>query len=134
HSRLHLCCWWPRRPGRQLRHHLRRIEDGEVIHQLTTSNFQILLPFGSWELGVGTSSLLPIPLGFTFSYRGLTVSDSWKVHKFGGSSVADAACMARVASILEADPAPSLAVVLYAARGVTDAPVHLICAGERHGD
>ena len=59
---------------------------------------------------------------------GLTVSDSWKVHKFGGSSVADAACMARVASILEADPAPSLAVVLSAARGVTDALLDLIAS------
>ena len=47
--------------------------------------------------------------------------DGWLVHKFGGSSVADAACMTRVAAILEADPAPCLAVVLSAARGVTDA-------------
>ena len=35
----------------------------------------------------------------------------FRVHKFGGSSVADAACMTRVAPILEADPAPCLAVV-----------------------
>jgi len=62
------------------------------------------------------------------------VSDSWKVHKFGGSSVADAACMARVAAILEADPAPSLAVVLSAARGVTDALLNLIAAAERQED
>ena len=62
------------------------------------------------------------------------MSDSWKVHKFGGSSVADAACMARVAAILEADPAPSLAVVLSAARGVTDALLNLIAAAERQED
>jgi aspartokinase/homoserine dehydrogenase 1 len=30
--------------------------------------------------------------------------DAWRVHKFGGSSVADAACMERVARILETDP------------------------------
>ena len=62
------------------------------------------------------------------------MSDSWKVHKFGGSSVADAACMARVAAILEGDPAPSLAVVLSAARGVTDALLNLIAAAERQED
>ncbi len=31
--------------------------------------------------------------------------EAWKVHKFGGSSVADAACMERVARIVETDPA-----------------------------
>jgi hypothetical protein len=41
----------------------------------------------------------------------LTVQQ-WRVHKFGGSSVADAACMERVATILEADPNPRLGVVL----------------------
>jgi aspartokinase/homoserine dehydrogenase 1 len=39
--------------------------------------------------------------------------------------------MARVAAILESDPAPSLAVVLSAARGVTDALLNLIAAAER---
>ena len=62
------------------------------------------------------------------------MSNSWKVHKFGGSSVADAACMQRVAAILEADPAPCLAVVLSAARGVTDALLNLIAAAERQED
>ena len=62
------------------------------------------------------------------------MSNAWKVHKFGGSSVADAACMQRVAAILEADPAPSLAVVLSAARGVTDALLNLITAAERQED
>ena len=42
--------------------------------------------------------------------------------------------MARVAAILEADPAPSLAVVLSAARGVTDALLNLIAAAERQED
>jgi aspartokinase/homoserine dehydrogenase 1 len=52
--------------------------------------------------------------------------DAWTVHKFGGSSVADAACMERVAGILEADPTPRLAAVLSAARGVTDGLLELV--------
>jgi len=48
--------------------------------------------------------------------------------------VADAACMQRVAAIIEADPAPCLAVVLSAARGVTDALLNLIAAAERQED
>jgi aspartokinase/homoserine dehydrogenase 1 len=62
------------------------------------------------------------------------VSHQWKVHKFGGSSVADAACMERVAQIVEADPSRSIAVVLSAARGVTDALLALVAAAERQGD
>ena len=47
--------------------------------------------------------------------------EPWRVHKFGGSSVADAACMERVARILEDDPRRRVAAVLSACRGVTDA-------------
>ncbi|MFO1392691.1 MAG: bifunctional aspartate kinase/homoserine dehydrogenase I [Steroidobacteraceae bacterium] len=57
--------------------------------------------------------------------------ESWKVHKFGGSSVADAACMKRVAEIVEADPASRKAVVLSACRGVTDSLLGLISMAER---
>src|SRR5262245_41104193 len=42
------------------------------------------------------------------------------VHKFGGSSMADANCFRRVAGIVEATAAPRLALVLSACRGVTD--------------
>ncbi len=56
---------------------------------------------------------------------------AWKVHKFGGSSVADAACMERVARIIENDPAPRKAVVLSACRGVTDALLGLIGLAEQ---
>jgi aspartokinase/homoserine dehydrogenase 1 len=42
--------------------------------------------------------------------------------------------MQRVAAILESDPTPSLAVVLSAARGVTDALLNLIAAAERQED
>jgi len=44
--------------------------------------------------------------------------DKWIVHKFGGSSVADAGCFRRVAEIVEASPNPREAVVLSACRGV----------------
>lgn len=57
--------------------------------------------------------------------------DPWRVHKFGGSSVADAACMERVARILEQDSSARLAVVLSACRGVTDALLGLVAAAER---
>jgi len=57
--------------------------------------------------------------------------EAWKVHKFGGSSVADAACMERVAKIIEADPASRKAVVLSACRGVTDALLSLVSLAER---
>lgn len=57
--------------------------------------------------------------------------EPFRVHKFGGSSVADAACMERVAEILEADPHAKLAVILSACRGVTDALLALVAASER---
>src|SRR6516165_11877799 len=57
--------------------------------------------------------------------------DPWVVHKFGGSSVADADCFRKVAAILEAAPAGRLAVVLSACRGVTDALLRLVALAER---
>ncbi|MBV8342674.1 MAG: bifunctional aspartate kinase/homoserine dehydrogenase I, partial [Gammaproteobacteria bacterium] len=57
--------------------------------------------------------------------------DPWVVHKFGGSSVADAACFRKVAAILEAAPPGRLAVVLSACRGVTDALLRLVALAER---
>jgi aspartokinase/homoserine dehydrogenase 1 len=57
---------------------------------------------------------------------------AWKVHKFGGSSVADAACMERVAKIIENDPATRKAVVLSACKGVTDALLGLIALAEEN--
>jgi bifunctional aspartokinase / homoserine dehydrogenase 1 len=56
---------------------------------------------------------------------------SWVVHKFGGSSVADADCFRRVAEILESQPPSRLAVVLSACRGVTDALLELVALAER---
>src|SRR5215471_8039672 len=60
--------------------------------------------------------------------------DPWVVHKFGGSSVADADCFRKVAAILEAAPAGRLAVVLSACRGVTDALLRLVSLAERQDE
>ena len=60
-----------------------------------------------------------------------TPPSSWIVHKFGGSSVADAECLLRVAKIIEAEPAERVAVVLSAHKGVTDALLELVALAER---
>ncbi|MCC6171476.1 MAG: bifunctional aspartate kinase/homoserine dehydrogenase I, partial [Gammaproteobacteria bacterium] len=57
-------------------------------------------------------------------------SPAWVVHKFGGSSVADADCFRRVAAILESQPAGRLGVVLSACKGVTDALLALVSQAE----
>jgi aspartokinase/homoserine dehydrogenase 1 len=54
----------------------------------------------------------------------------WAVHKFGGSSLADAACFRRVADIVAGLAEPRLALVLSACRGVTDALINLVTAAE----
>lgn len=59
---------------------------------------------------------------------------SWVVHKFGGSSVADADCFSRVAAIVEAQPGQRLAVVLSACKGVTDALLQLVTLAERQDE
>lgn len=61
----------------------------------------------------------------------VSIMDKWIVHKFGGSSVADAGCFRRVADIIEASANPREAVVLSACRGVTDALLGLVAAAER---
>src|ERR1700690_3779741 len=61
----------------------------------------------------------------------LKYMDKWIVHKFGGSSVADASCFRRVADIIEASVNPREAVVLSACRGVTDALLALVSLAER---
>jgi aspartokinase/homoserine dehydrogenase 1 len=59
---------------------------------------------------------------------------AWVVHKFGGSSVADADCFKRVANILEALPPGRLGVVLSACRGVTDGLLGLVLRAEAQDD
>jgi len=61
-------------------------------------------------------------------------SPAWVVHKFGGSSVADAACFRAVAAILESQPAGRLGVVLSACKGVTDALLSLVVQAEAQDD
>src|SRR5271170_6653086 len=57
--------------------------------------------------------------------------ENWIVHKFGGSSVADADCFRRVADIIEASPNAREAVVLSACRGVTDALLNAVTLAEQ---
>jgi len=64
----------------------------------------------------------------------MTSTESWIVHKFGGSSVADADCFQRVAAIVESQKEPRLAVVLSACRGVTDALLRLVALAEAQDD
>jgi aspartokinase/homoserine dehydrogenase 1 len=61
-------------------------------------------------------------------------AEPWVVHKFGGSSVADADCFRRVATILDSLPAQRLGVVLSACRGVTDALLRLVALAEGQDD
>jgi aspartokinase/homoserine dehydrogenase 1 len=60
--------------------------------------------------------------------------EKWIVHKFGGSSVADAACFRRVAEIIESSANPREAVVLSACRGVTDSLLSLVSLAQVGGD
>ena len=55
-------------------------------------------------------------------------AERWIVHKFGGSSVADAGCFRRVAGIVEGCPERRVALVLSACRGVTDELIGLVAA------
>jgi aspartokinase/homoserine dehydrogenase 1 len=52
------------------------------------------------------------------------------VHKFGGSSLADAGCFRRVADIVDGFPEPCVTLVLSACQGVTDALISLVTAAE----
>ena len=64
----------------------------------------------------------------------MSSQSAWIVHKFGGSSVADAECFRRVAAIVEARAVGRTAVVLSACRGVTDMLYALVEAAEKHAD
>ena len=56
---------------------------------------------------------------------------NWTVHKFGGSSLADADCFRRVAGIVRGQPAGNLGVVVSAVGGVTDMLFDLIGRASR---
>ena len=55
----------------------------------------------------------------------------WKIHKFGGSSLADADCFARVADIVTGMPHGKIGVVVSAMRGMTDNLLNLSLLAER---
>jgi aspartokinase/homoserine dehydrogenase 1 len=57
--------------------------------------------------------------------------NKWLVHKFGGTSVADADCFRRVADILLAEPSQRQAVVVSAMAKMTDALLSLVAGAER---
>ncbi len=59
---------------------------------------------------------------------------TWVVYKFGGSSVANADCFARVAAIVESQTRHRVAVVLSACKGVTDVLLHLVALAERQDE
>jgi aspartokinase/homoserine dehydrogenase 1 len=60
----------------------------------------------------------------------MSVETPWIVRKFGGSSVADASCVERVASLIVGDAVPAQAIVVSAARGVTDELFDLVARAE----
>src|SRR5579884_326903 len=55
----------------------------------------------------------------------------WRVHKFGGSSLADSERIERVAEIVYSEPPGPLAVVLSACAGVTDQLLETVRLAER---
>ena len=52
--------------------------------------------------------------------------DRWKIHKFGGTSLADATCFHRVAGILLNYKDTRIGVVVSAMSGMTDALINLV--------
>ena len=59
------------------------------------------------------------------------MQDRWQFHKFGGSSLADAACFKRVAGIVLAMPGRRVGVVVSAMGGMTDALLRLAALAEQ---
>lgn len=55
----------------------------------------------------------------------------WKIHKFGGSSLADADCFRRVADLLLDYQDERIGVVVSAMSGMTDALIHLTIVAEQ---
>jgi len=57
--------------------------------------------------------------------------DRWKIHKFGGSSLADADCFTRVAGLMIERPGDRIGVVVSAMGGMTNALLDLASQAER---
>ncbi|MGI9309641.1 MAG: bifunctional aspartate kinase/homoserine dehydrogenase I [Gammaproteobacteria bacterium] len=60
--------------------------------------------------------------------------DQWQVHKFGGTSLADAECFRRVANILHQQEGARQAVVVSAMGGMTDALLGAVAAAEESAE
>jgi aspartokinase/homoserine dehydrogenase 1 len=60
--------------------------------------------------------------------------NSWHVHKFGGTSVADADCIRRVAELLHSQPGARQAVVASAMAGMTNVLLRLVSEAESGAD
>ena len=58
----------------------------------------------------------------------------WKIHKFGGSSLADAACFRRVAGLMLDHSDERLGVIVSAMGGMTDALINLAVLAEQADD
>jgi len=77
--------------------------------------------------------LLPLLLAaFVWQAGSLFMSGNiWKIHKFGGSSLADAGCFGRVAKIIAAMPNAKIGVVVSAMGGMTNDLLGLCGLAER---
>lgn len=58
----------------------------------------------------------------------------WKIHKFGGSSLADASCFRRVAGLILEYDEPKIGVIVSAMGGMTDALINLAVIAEQGDD
>lgn len=73
-------------------------------------------------------------LGFLSGKAAVVSQSRWNMHKFGGSSLADADCFRRVATILLKMPEERVGVVVSAMGGMTDALLDLAQLAERDDD
>ncbi|MGI9236389.1 MAG: bifunctional aspartate kinase/homoserine dehydrogenase I [Woeseiaceae bacterium] len=62
------------------------------------------------------------------------MDDRWKIHKFGGSSLADECCFRRVAGLLLKQADNRIGVVVSAMGGMTDALIRLAVLAEQDND
>ena len=68
---------------------------------------------------------------FRAGLRGTVAENRSKIQKFGGSSLADAACFRLVAGIILDNPETRHGVLVSAMGGMTDAHIHLPVIAER---
>ena len=72
--------------------------------------------------------------GFAHRTKSEVADNRWTIHKFGGSSLADAECIRRVASIVLGSADTRLGVVVSAMHGMTDALIKLAILAEQDDD